>query len=130
MVSTIGWWTPSEEAFAVARRVRRFWSEDEKRRIVAQTWAPGVSVSQVGRRYDVNANLIFKWRRDPRFRRAGDGEVETSFLPVEVVPEPLSLPPAASDGRIEVALASGHRVSASGSFDVDALCRVVRALAG
>ena len=72
MVSTIGWWTPSEEALAVARRVRRFWSEDEKRRIVAQTCAPGVSVSQVGRRYDVNANLIFKWRRDPRYRPAGD----------------------------------------------------------
>jgi transposase len=50
---------------AVARRTRRFWSEEEKRRIVAQTYAPGVSVSQVGRRYDVNANLIFTWRRDP-----------------------------------------------------------------
>ncbi len=46
--------------FAVARRTRRFWSKDEKRRIVAQNFAPGVSVSQVGRRYDVNANLIFK----------------------------------------------------------------------
>jgi len=114
----------------VARRVRRFWSEDEKRRIVAQTWTPGVSVSQVGRRYDVNDNLIFKWRRDPRFRPAGDGEGVPSFLPVEVVPEPLTPLAAAavSDGRIEVALASGHRVSASGSFDVDALCRVVRAL--
>ena len=52
----------------MARRVRRFWSEDEKRRIVVQTWAPGVSVSQMGRRYDVNANLIFRWRRDPRYR--------------------------------------------------------------
>ena len=117
----------------MARRVRRFWSEDEKRRIVAQTCAPGVSVSQVGRRYDVNANLIFKWRRDPRYRPAGDGEDAPSFLPVEVIPEPLSLPStasAASDGRIEIALRSGHRVSASGSFDVDALCRVVRALAG
>ncbi len=113
----------------MARRVRRFWSEDEKRRIVAQTCAPGVSVSQVGRRYDVNANLIFKWLRDPRYRPAGDGEDAPTFLPVEVVPEPLS-PPATSDGRIEIALANGHRVSTSGSFDVDALCRVVRALAG
>ena len=133
MVSTIGWWTPSEEALAVARRVRRFWSEDEKRRIVAQTCAPGVSVSQVGRRYDVNANLIFKWRRDPRYQPAGDDEGTPSFLPVEVIPEPLSSPPAApsaTGGRIEIALRSGHRVSASGSFDVDALCRVVRALAG
>ena len=41
LVDTIG------GGFVVARRVRRFWSEDEKRRIVAQTWAPGVSVSQV-----------------------------------------------------------------------------------
>jgi len=116
--------------FAVARRVRRFWSEDEKRRIVAQTCAPGVSVSQVGRRYDVNANLIFKWRRDPRYRPTEDGEGALSFLPVEVVPEPASAPQASSDGRIEIALPSGHRVSASGSFDVDALCRVVRALGG
>ena len=42
------------------------WSDDEKRRIVAQSYAPGVSVSVVARRYDVNANLIFTWRRDPR----------------------------------------------------------------
>ncbi len=47
-----------------------------------------------------------------------------SFLPV--VAEPAS----ASDGRIEIALPSGHRVSASRSFDVEALCRVVRALDG
>ena len=113
----------------MAGRTRRFWSEDEKRRIVAQTCAPGVSVSRVGRRCDVNANLIFKWRRDPRYRPAGDGEDAPAFLPVELVPEPVSPPaaPAASDGRIEIALPSGHRVSASGSFDVDALCRVVRA---
>ena len=116
----------------MARRTRRFWSADEKRRIVAQTCAPGVSVSQVGRRYDVNANLIFTWRRDPRYKPGADGGDAASFLPVEVVPEPASppAPPATSDGRIEIALSSGHRVSASGSFDVDALCRVVRVLGG
>ena len=53
-----------------------------------------------------------------------------SFLPVEVLAEPPSAPHSASYGRIEIALPSGHRVSASGSFDVDALCRVVRALGG
>ena len=114
----------------MARRTRRFWSEAEKRRIVAQTCAPGVSVSQVGRRYDVNANLIFKWRRDPRYRPPEDGAGVLSFLPVEVAPEPASASHATSGGRIEIALPSGHRVSASGSFDVDALCRVVRALGG
>ena len=49
------------------RRIRRLWEDDEKIRIVAQTRVPGVSVSQVARRYDVNANLVFTWRCDPRF---------------------------------------------------------------
>ena len=91
----------------------------------------GVSVSVVARRYDVNANLIFTWRRDPRYRPAADAGEAPSFLPVEVVPDAPPLEPAAaSDGRIEIALSNGHRVSAFGSFDADALCRVVRALGG
>ena len=114
----------------MGRRTRRFWSEEEKRRIVAQSYAPGVSVSVVARRYDINANLIFKWRRDPRYKPAADAEETPSFLPVEVVAEPASAPPAASGGRIEIALSNGHRVSAIGSFDTDVLCRVVRELGG
>ena len=46
---------------AKRRRKRRHWSDDEKREIVAQTRIPGVSVSRVARRYDVNASLVFKW---------------------------------------------------------------------
>lgn len=116
----------------MARRVRRFWSDDEKRRIVAQSYAPGVSVSVVARRYDVNSNLIFNWRRDPRYKSAAASDDGPSFLPVEVVPEPSSPSEriGATEGRIEIALSSGHRVSAVGAFDVDALCRVVRALGG
>ena len=44
---------------ARGHRTRRRWSREEKRRIVAQTLIPGVSVSQVARRYDVNTNLVF-----------------------------------------------------------------------
>ncbi|MCY4589705.1 MAG: transposase [Alphaproteobacteria bacterium] len=115
----------------MGRRTRRFWSDEEKRRIVAQSYAPWVSVSVVARRYDVNANLIFTWRRDPRYKPATDAGDAPSFLPVEVVPEPsASEPAAASEVRIEIALSNGHRVSATGSFAVDALCRVVRTLGG
>ena len=63
------------------RRKRRVWSDEEKRLIVGQTRVPGVSVSQVARRYDVNANLVFKWLRDPRFQPLDE---EAVFLPVEV----------------------------------------------
>ena len=49
---------------------KRFWSEEEKVSICAQTRAPGVSVAQVARRYAMNANLIHKWLRDPQGNRA------------------------------------------------------------
>src|SRR5262249_9409717 len=42
---------------------RRRWPEAVKRQIVAETRLPGASVSMVARRHDVNANQVFKWRR-------------------------------------------------------------------
>ena len=112
----------------MAGRRRRFWADEEKRRIVAQARMPGVSVSQVARRYDVNANLVFKWLRDPRFKLEGEDDVR--FLPVEVVtgPAPACPEQSCSAGRIEIALASGHRLTVSGPFDADAVCRLVREL--
>ena len=49
---------------------KRFWSDDEKRSICAQTIVPGVSIAQVARRYSMNANLIHTWLKDPRFTSA------------------------------------------------------------
>jgi transposase len=68
------------------RRKRRVWSDDEKRMICGQTRVTGVSVSQVARRYDVNANLVFAWLRDPRFADVGAADV-ARFLPVDIVAE-------------------------------------------
>ena len=114
---------------AQRRRRRRLWDDDEKRRIVAQTRVPGVSVSQVARRYDVNANLVFKWLRDPRFQASEEEAV--SFLPVEVIvePRPPVIDVAPSDTKIEIMLANGHRLTVSGGFDPDAVSRLVRGLA-
>jgi len=93
----------------------------------------GISVALVARRYAMNANLIFKWLKDPRFAPASV-EVETVFLPVEidqpsVVSEPISAPPPLRPGgRIEIELAGGHRISAEGGFDPDVLARLLRGL--
>lgn len=110
------------------RRKRRVWSDDEKRMICGQTRVPGVSVSQVARRYDVNANLVFAWLRDPRFADADAADVER-FLPVEIEAEgkaPVAAP--ASDNCIEIELAGGHRMRISGGYDPEALARLIRGL--
>jgi transposase len=112
----------------VKRRKRRFWGDAEKCRIVAQTRVPGVSVSQVARRYDVNANLVFKWLRDPRFKAVAVDDPAVSFLPVEVIAAPPVIEPKASEARIEILLPNGRRVSVTGLYDPDALCRLVRGL--
>ena len=55
----------------------------------AQRQFTGVSVSQVARRYDVNANQVFNWLRDPKFApRPKDGPEDGDvgrFFPVEIV---------------------------------------------
>jgi len=112
------------------RRVRRLWSDDEKRQIVAQTRVPGVSVSQVARRYDVNANQVFNWIRDPRYCPEDDAVSDVTLLPVEVVAEPesRSLQAATPGGSIEIELANGHRLRVNGAFDPDAVARLARSL--
>jgi transposase len=42
---------------------RRRWAEEERRRIVAESFERGASVSAVARRYDLNTNPLFTWRR-------------------------------------------------------------------
>jgi len=115
------------------RRKRRKWSDEEKCRIVAQTKVPGVSVPQVAQRYDVNANMIFKWVRDPRYCSTVDHEPETMiFLPVEVQQNNL---PVESEqkrpdvpGSIKIVLANGHHLEISGTFDFDIVVGLARGL--
>lgn len=112
------------------RRKRRIWSDDEKRMICGQTRVPGVSVSQVARRYDVNANLVFAWLRDPRFADADAADV-ARFLPVEIVAEgkvPVVAPAPPPGNCIEIELAGGHRMRISGGYDPEALARLIRGL--
>src|SRR5579864_2388075 len=66
---------------------RRPWSEALKRRIVAETLEPGSSVSIVARRHDVNANQLFKWRREMAPPETPAVDADVSMLPVEIVPE-------------------------------------------
>ena len=127
------------------RKARRSWPMAEKQRIVAETLVPGASVSVVARRHDVNANQVFKWRRE---LAAGDRRAlpapACEFVPIGVFAEVDDKMSAAADGDggrpgapamptvqsglIEIDLVSGSRLRVDASVDERALCRVLRAL--
>ncbi len=111
------------------RRRRRNWSDGEKAMICAQTRFPGVSVSQVARRYDVNANQVFNWLKDPQFTASQNEEDAVQFLPVEVA-GPVQLPPVSTceRGETQIKLSNGLRVKIVGSYDPDALAALIRKL--
>ncbi len=45
---------------------RRRWSDEDRARILAAISEPGAVISEVARREDVHASLVFKWRREMR----------------------------------------------------------------
>lgn len=136
------------------RRHRRRWTVDQKRRIVEETDASGASVSVVARRYDINANLLFKWKREAEAEQLGAvAAVETADLvSIGVVgrghdggPTLLARMPSAGDGlqlnepgrpaglearpgAIEIDLPCGARVRVDASVDARALGRVLGVL--
>src|SRR5689334_4508832 len=88
------------------RRRRRYhsWPEALKREIVAAATAPGASISAVARRYDVNANVVFTWRR----RFAAAPTTAPQLVPVVVRPDPPNAAVRANDGgTIEIELPNG-----------------------
>jgi len=125
---------------------KRFWADEEKRSICGQASAPGVSVAQVARRYAMNANLIFKWLKDPRFFAAtgeapGALEAGSVFLPVEVsghsiddridetTIKPAGLPPASVLAhRVDITLSDGRRVVVEGPTALSSVVGLVESL--
>lgn len=126
----------------MGRRVapRQFRTIEQKARIVAETRAPGVSVAEVARRYEVNANQVFAWRRlaDQGLLRPSGSEGAVQLLPVKVSgarqgrvrergPSPSSSRTGA-EGRIEITLADGVRVAICGPVTSERIAQVLTAL--
>lgn len=125
----------------MSRRKKRFWADEEKREICAQATTPGMSVAQVARRYAVNANLIFKWLKDPRFAPEADASAqEVMFLPIEIEadvtcePRPIDVPmpsPSASlsASRVDITLSDGRRILVEGPTALAAVVSLAQGLA-
>lgn len=129
MVGTMG--------LCMAGRTKRLWTNEGKRSICFQTASPDVSIVEVARRYAMNANLIFKWLRDPRFAPDPDATPTTApcFLPVEIIDDvPGDKTPPAGDapkvGAIGIDTVGAHRLRINGTYDPDTLACLIRGLSG
>ena len=121
---------------------KRVWSDEEKVSICTQARVAGVSVAQVARRYAMNANLIHKWLRDPRFSsevQAADLPVHEGamFLPIEVagtspapvvpiLPNPSTSPTTVQ--RLDITLSDGRRILVEGATALSAVLTMVEGL--
>ncbi len=122
---------------------RRRWHYGDKVRIVEESFAAGVTVTDVARRNGVAASLVFTWRRQAKLGQLGGGCPAPLLLPVElapvvsdVMPTPVAEVAVAeparrsrrSSGIIEIALGSGRRLRVDRDVDADALRRVLDVL--
>lgn len=124
---------------------RRRWSDVDKARIVAETLAPGASVSDVARRWQVCSQQVFTWRRDARAghlvlpSEASPSTAEPGFVPIVTETQAVSSDEAAarpaSDRTskpgvapvIEIRLA-GAEVRVAAGTDCTLLADVLRAV--
>ena len=118
------------EVLSVERRRR--WSRSEKERLVAASFEPGVSASEVARSAGIHVSQLFRWRKQLC-------EVVVSstpaLIPVAIVPDVRApgeaVPPVRSrrrTGLIEIGLSGGRRVRVDRDVDAEALRRVLDAL--
>ena len=123
---------------------RRRFSLEEKRRLVGAAFAPGAVVSEVARRADVCASLIYRWRRElgqapggfaelivaPMIGGGGDGGDDLRCL--SAPPPVQAARPSGADvvaaPAIEIELAGSSRVRIPASMPPDLAAAVIAAL--
>ena len=110
------------------------YTDDFKRKLVAESSADGVSVPMVAQRHGVPENRIYAWRGDHRFQ-ADDDTDATAFTPVEIADvdiadtPALSVPSILPVPHIEITLENGRKLSVSDGVDAGFVLELARGLA-
>ena len=109
------------------------YTDDFKRKLVAESSADGVSVPMVAKKHGVGTNRIYAWRSDGRFQ-LDDIEV-TAFMPVEIADGNEGAAPVLPEFKptlavqIEITLENGRKLSISDGVDAGFVLELARGLA-
>ena len=107
---------------------RCMFSEAEKQRILEEASQPGVSLSQVARRYGIDRRVLFRWKEMLRPKEAKAETLPPKFAAVRITdtvsePETLAPPPG-----IDVEPVGGRRVRFERDADPETIRRTVAML--
>ena len=125
------------EVVTKGRTGRPNYPTEFKRRLAVEACEPEISVAKLALRYGLNANMVFKWRRQYRAglfgtHSSGCQTAETPlFLPVVTSATPSKLKPRAAShepGYIEI-LRGDSRIRICGDVTTSALHLVLDCLA-
>lgn len=97
-----------------ARRTRRRHSAVFKRELSERSLQPGASVSAIALENGINANVLFRWRRE--HLRAAAGVHERGTEPAVLLPVKLVAPPAAP---LQQEVTSSRAPLAAGVIEID-----------
>ena len=119
---------------------RRHFAADIKRQIVEETCQPGMTVSEVARRYGITTNMLFGWRtelglaprKEARFLSVQilDAKEEAQALSIGAGPSPLPGASEQQETAVEVELVGGRRVRFDQGIAPETMRRVIVALEG
>lgn len=114
---------------------RRWFSKDDKARIVEETLAPGAVVSDVARRHGLTPQQVFTWRRQARQVPAVKAD-ELQFVPAVVDTPAAAVAPEhkarrskakLNSGSIEIEI-DGVTIRTGGGADAVMIAAIVHAL--
>jgi transposase len=110
---------------------RRHRSKLERRRIVEESFEPGVSVAVIARAHGVNANQVFHWRKLYRQGRLEVTEARaaaTELMPVRIIDSSgEAVPGRLHAGAIQIELGRA-RLRVEGAVDPDTLRTILEHL--
>jgi transposase len=119
--------TPITDKVPVKPRRRRH-SLAFKGQVLAEVLAGQESVSVIARRHDINANLLFKWKRLCLGAGADSGQ-QTNMVPIQVADTPHEpVPGPMSPRRIDIVLGTDRWITVHGEVSRDALQTTLEAL--
>lgn len=99
-----------------SRALRRRWSETFKKRVVTEASEPGVTVTEIARRYDLDARRVSNW-----MKKFGSS---TALIPVDVTSDHSA---SSTSTAIEIDLPCGTRVRCGLDTDAELVTSVIAA---